>query len=57
MNEKFAPRLLNFLNAAQPDVPDWLVAIVDKQRLANQKCLQQAARNSLAVMKRNQRRA
>ena len=57
MNEKFAPRLLNFLDTAQSDVPDWLVAIVDKQRLADQKTVQQAARNSQAVMNRNQRRA
>jgi len=57
MNENFAPRLLNFLDTAQSDVPDWLVAVVDKQRLADQKTVQQAAKNSQAVMNRNQRRA
>ena len=51
MNRHFAPRLLNFLDTAQCEVPTWLVDIVEKQKLSYKQNLRQLANNSNKVMR------
>ena len=51
MNKHFAPRLLNFLDTAQCEVPPWLVDIAEKQKQSYQQNVRQVANNSNKVMR------